>query len=1403
MRHRYIQRETGGSRASLTFSELGRVIGILRKGGKFLLTMRDYGIGDMLAATPVLALLKRLYTNSKFTVAISDGYLDGIVKEILQDHPAVEQVILASETVHDVYDLRVDLSLRMDNTFNVADWIASKLQLKPVDYQPVYTVTAKERTWARQQLGDSAGRIRVAVATESSAGTRSIEMTSEFLNLLRRLDQHVELININRETVLEYGKDMTGLGLRDAAAILAECQFLITPDTCWLYFAQALGIRAGIRFRLVNEAQICKHYADYVAIHSEDDYGHIEEDIMREVSRSQAHQVDAMTDSQVSTIGIMTVWCPQGLGYVAQTLRSLLRAAGHQVKVFSYKLNLAAKDVRTGEWDIGQDLHRSQHGRDQLPVKEVLEWVERENINRVIILEPVKSRTWDIARALKAAGVSIYGLPMVEITRGSELPDHRIFDSVLCPTRISERILKERGLLNVKFIGWGIKDTGYEERRRQRGEAVRFYHNAGWGGDRLRKNTLKVVQAYHVLRRRPGIRTVELHVHTQRPLADYPPDLQEILKHETIKVTQGNLTNDEILEHNRQADIMVMPSKFEGLGLTLLEAMRAGKPVVTCDAMSMAEIVTDGETGALVPVESFPMPNNPEPLVEAVDVDVDDLAAAMYRVLRAFKAMGRQARARYEQHYNLDQLQERLTSVFNTQPSILFVAKHYWPRQGGAELSTHLLMSYLARHGQRCTAVCFYGSSHQGKAPAQFQQRDSFIKDGVLIIQDERDMETGIQAAINRVKPDLIITQLTDARKAVTIARARGIKCVLYVRSYAEAFCRSYRRDCDQDSLATCRTLSHRCPAAGQVRINSETARWATEIVTNSQFSARLCRRFYGKGQDYHVFYPPIDMSQYQPATIEGTYILMAKLDRDKGADIFYKLVEALPGEQFAVTGTVSNAVKQQLATYQNVTYLGHQEDMAAVYRGARLVIMPHLCLEAFGRVAIEAQACGVPVIGSHRGGIPEAIGKAGLVVRDHQNAEAWIQAVKDLLQDPERRQAYREEGLKRAPDFSIEVQGAIWHQFINDLLDKPFRILVVCSNASKEGKTERYIKDAINRLPGCAADSFDFETYHTRGMDLDEINHEMVTKVESSRADLVLFIGKSWLQDKSVRDIKKLKVLWYFDALFDNGITRLGRLIDYTFLTAGGRINRYNQLGTRSHHLMQGVDPQYHQRTDQTDPRYECDVAFIGTPYRNRLTFMDQLLDSGIRLKVFGHPRSSGNLGQSDCAWSQLKDPAVYQQRYIWEQDFSVLCNTAPIILGKELVNDLADWFSVRVFLTLGCGGFLITEYTPGMERYFNNGEHLVWYHSDAECLDLIQHYLQRPGERERIRTAGHRWVHERYGYEARIKEMLRVIRTDQPVSIPQATTPASKQRVELSIEGLKKVILSVQGGRLIVEAV
>jgi glycosyltransferase involved in cell wall biosynthesis len=98
--------------------------------------------------------------------------------------------------------------------------------------------------------------------------------------------------------------------------------------------------------------------------------------------------------------------------------------------------------------------------------------------------------------------------------------------------------------------------------------------------------------------------------------------------------------------------------------------------------------------------------------------------------------------------------------------------------------------------------------------------------------------------------------------------------------------------------------------------------------------------------------------------------------------------------------------------------------EVAELMSGAAAVCHPSYA-EGFGLTALEAMACGAPVIVSNRGALPEVVGKAGLVVEPTDDAvrEALIR----LVREPALAGRLRAGGLHRASQLSWERVAAGW----------------------------------------------------------------------------------------------------------------------------------------------------------------------------------------------------------------------------------------------------------------------------------------------------------------------------------------------------------------------------------------
>ncbi len=77
-------------------------------------------------------------------------------------------------------------------------------------------------------------------------------------------------------------------------------------------------------------------------------------------------------------------------------------------------------------------------------------------------------------------------------------------------------------------------------------------------------------------------------------------------------VLPGNLSESEKAAYFLASDLYVLPTRYEGFGIPLIEAMSAGCPVISTDLPVINEIIRDGENGLLAP------PEDPEGLAKVI-----------------------------------------------------------------------------------------------------------------------------------------------------------------------------------------------------------------------------------------------------------------------------------------------------------------------------------------------------------------------------------------------------------------------------------------------------------------------------------------------------------------------------------------------------------------------------------------------------------------------------------------------------------------------------------------------------------------------------------------------------------------------------------------------------------------
>ena len=193
-------------------------------------------------------------------------------------------------------------------------------------------------------------------------------------------------------------------------------------------------------------------------------------------------------------------------------------------------------------------------------------------------------------------------------------------------------------------------------------------------------------------------------------------------------------------------------------------------------------------------------------------------------------------------------------------------------------------------------------------------------------------------------------------------------------------------------------------------------------IVNTDDEAGQLISLHHADPASIDVVHPGVDLDVFRPGDRRAAGAeLGLPLDEDivafvgriqplKAPDIVLRAAAKLPGVRIVVAGGPSGSglaapdglvrLADELGITARVTFLPPQSraDLATLFQAADLVAVPSYS-ESFGLVAVEAQACGTPVVAAAVGGLPVAVrdGITGTLVSGH-DVDQWAAAIDDLL---------------------------------------------------------------------------------------------------------------------------------------------------------------------------------------------------------------------------------------------------------------------------------------------------------------------------------------------------------------------------------------------------------------------
>jgi spore coat protein SA len=202
-------------------------------------------------------------------------------------------------------------------------------------------------------------------------------------------------------------------------------------------------------------------------------------------------------------------------------------------------------------------------------------------------------------------------------------------------------------------------------------------------------------------------------------------------------------------------------------------------------------------------------------------------------------------------------------------------------------------------------------------------------------------------------------------------------------------------------------------------------------------------------GVNTQLFYPREEIREAK------TIFFVGRFDEEKGVlqlvRAYARLLDSHPDAALVIGGTTGfgthretdyvrkvrdlarSLVRNQNARIHFPGYIHHDRDLPAWFQRATVFACPSLFQEPFGLVNAEAMACGTPVVGSTRGGIPEVLGETGILVNPDE-VEEFANALSSLLEKADYRASLGlAASLRCRKMFDWDIIAQCWVSFLEE----------------------------------------------------------------------------------------------------------------------------------------------------------------------------------------------------------------------------------------------------------------------------------------------------------------------------------------------------------------------------------
>lgn len=204
----------------------------------------------------------------------------------------------------------------------------------------------------------------------------------------------------------------------------------------------------------------------------------------------------------------------------------------------------------------------------------------------------------------------------------------------------------------------------------------------------------------------------------------------------------------------------------------------------------------------------------------------------------------------------------------------------------------------------------------------------------------------------------------------------------------------------------------------------------------------------------------------------------------------------------------------------------------------------------------------------------------------------------------------------------------------------------------------------------------------------------------------------------------------------------------DLAVTTDEDSLPKYAAEGITRVHLSQWACNRY--AYGRASEEIEHDVTFVGQPHGTRQGTIDRLRAAGHEVECWGHGWPAGRLDH-DGMVRVFGTSKINLNLSNSSEPPNTLRVRVGRMLGRGPRGPRPAQIKGRNFEVPGCGGFLLTERVPHLERYFELGREVAVYDGEDDLVQQVGHWMRDEDSRRTVAEAGYRRTLAEHTYDHR----------------------------------------------------